>query len=360
MTNEVERRGSMLTARLSGLIFAVFACGACSQGATHFYIANSAKSDRTVSVVDHASRSQIARIDVGGIPHGSAPSPFGDRVYVTLEDTGEVVAIDTRSHDIVWRAEITPNPDTTKPATYLNEPSLTPDGRYLWAPDLLGERLVVVDTQLGKMVHQLSMVDPRDGTGLETLHNTYLAGDGRSLFATSIFPQKIARVDVDERSISKMYDLSGQPRPAAVRHDATKMYVQFSQLHGFIELDLVTGEETARVEWPEPRESPDDFTKCHGIGIRPDQAQIWAASNIEGAIYAYSLPELQQLARIPVGPMPNWVAFTPEGRFAYVTTQGDGEKQGKVSVIDTSTFEIASTISVGEKPKRIHEVHVPR
>ena len=136
------------------------------------------------------------------------------------------------------------------------------------------------------------------------------------------------------------------------------MYVQFSQLHGFVELDLDTGEETARISSPEPRESPDDFTKCHGIGIRPDQAQLWAASNIEGAVYAYSLPKLRQLARVPVGHMPNWIAFTPDGRFVYVTTQEEGES-GKVSVIDTSSFEVTAAIDVGEKPKRIHEVEVP-
>ena len=67
--------------------------------------------------------------------------------------------------------------------------------------------------------------------------------------------------------------------------------------------------------------SPDSFTKCHGIGVSPDQKQVWAASNIDGRVYAYSLPDLESLGSVEVGDMPNWVAFTPDSRFVYVTTQ---------------------------------------
>ncbi len=334
--------------------------GTPQSASIHFFVANTGNQSHSISVIDHSTRSVISTIDVGGQPHGSAPASSGDRVYVTLEDVPEVVAIDTRSHQILWRAPIAANSDPQMPHTRLNEPSLALEDRLLYAPDVAGQRQVIVDTSRGEMVGQIAMVDPADGTRMSAPHNTYASSDGRWIFATSIFSRKIAKIDAETRQIVRVYPLAGQPRPAALLDDLTKIYLQYSQLHGFVELDLSTGQETARIIWPETRESPDPFTKCHGIGISPDQKQLWAASNIDGKVYAYSLPDLQLVASIAVGDMPNWLAFTPDSRFVYVTTQEDEVSHGNVTVIDTASLSIVSTIEVGHKPKRIHMVKVRR
>jgi len=334
--------------------------GTSNSASIYFFVANTGSQSHSISVIDHSTRSVISTIDVGGQPHGSAPASAGDRVYVTLEDVAQVIAIDARSHQILWRAPIGPNPDPRLPNTRLNEPSLALEDSLLFAPDVAGQRQVIVDTSRGEMVGQIAMVDPADGTPMSAPHNTYASSDGRWIFATSIFSRKIAKIDAETRQIVRVYPLAGQPRPAALLDDLTKMYVQYSQLHGFVELDLSTGRETARIVWTETRESPDPFTKCHGIGISPDQKQLWAASNIDGRVRAYSLPDLQLVGSIAVGDMPNWLAFTPDSRFVYVTTQEDEVSNGNVTVIDTTSFSIVSTIEVGHKPKRIHTLNVGR
>jgi len=359
--------GLVLLVLLSGCGSVVAPCVdvRCDRGvprsdAIHFYVANTGSRSHSISVIDHSTRSVISTIDVGGQPHGSAPASAGDRVYVTLEDVPEVVAIDPRSQQILWRARIGPNPDPQMPNTRLNEPSLALEDRLLYVPDVAGNRQVIVDTKRGEMIGQIAMIDPADGKRMSAPHNTYASADGRSIFATAIFSRKIARIDAATRQIVRVYSLAGQPRPAALLDDLSKIYVQYSQLHGFVEVDLESGIETARVVWPEARKSPDSFTKCHGIGISPDQKQIWAASNIDGKVYAYSLPDLQPIGSVVVGDMPNWIAFTPDSRFVYVTVQGDEISNGKVRVIDTTSLSIESTIEVGHKPKRIHAVMVGR
>lgn len=331
-----------------------------STTAIHFYVANTGSRSKSVSVIDHSSRSVIATIDVGGQPHGSAPASEGNRVFVTLEDVPEVVAVDTRSFEILWRAGVGANPDPDLVVTRLNEPSLVLEDDLLYVPDVTGARQVIIDTTRGEMVGQVAMIDPNDGTRMSAPHNTYASADGKWVFATSIFGKKIAKIDAEARRIDRIYRLEGQPRPAALLDDLSKIYVQLSQLHGFVEVDLSTGVETARVVWPEGRASPDSFTKCHGIGVSPNQRQLWAASNIDGAVYAYSLPELDLIGSVEVGEMPNWVAFTPDSRFVYVTAQGNEVSNGSVVVIDTTTLSIVSTIEVGQKPKRIHVVEVRR
>jgi YVTN family beta-propeller protein len=141
------------------------------------------------------------------------------------------------------------------------------------------------------------------------------------------------------------------------------MYLQLSELHGFIELDLTSGAETAKVEWPDHGERPPGYdlgfpTKCHGIGITPDERELWVASNIEGNVRVYSLPGLEELAEIPLGNLPNWIAFTRDGRTAYVTNTDPAAPNGSVSIVDVEKRLVTGTIAVGTAPKRVHRVDV--
>jgi YVTN family beta-propeller protein len=185
---------------------------------------------------------------------------------------------------------------------------------------------------------------------------------------TAILTKQIFEMDVATHSVSRVYELSGEPRPAQITKDDKTMYVQLSRLHGFIELDLETGEETRRIEWPEPSEEdlPPSYgtespleTKCHGLKITPDGKEIWAATNMENRTYVYSLPDLEQLAVIDVGEGPNWIAFSGDGSTAYVSNTNCEAPNGTVSVIDVATRQVVKTLDVGKCPKRTHLVQLP-
>jgi DNA-binding beta-propeller fold protein YncE len=225
--------------------------------------------------------------------------------------------------------------------------------------------VVVVDVTAAEVVGEVAMVD-ESGANLIALHNTYASHDGRWIYVTAILSQTIARIDPATNAIDRLYRLSGDPRPAVITEDDRTMYVQLSALHGFIELDLETGEETERVEWPEPADPPAGTenetiaTKCHGIGITPDGEELWAATNLEGAVRIYSLPDLTELARVEVGGWPNWIAFSSDGRTAYVTNSELARDHGSVSVVDVPSHTVTRTLEVGAVPKRIHRVTIGR
>jgi YVTN family beta-propeller protein len=185
------------------------------------------------------------------------------------------------------------------------------------------------------------------------------------MYVTAILSQAIAEIDVLTREVLRVFQLSGDPRPAAITRDDRTMYVQYSALHGFVELDLESGSETRKIEWPDPGTRPAGYnagpliTACHGIGISPDDRELWAASNIEGNIRVYSLPALEEQAVIDVGVMPNWIAFSRDGSTAYVTNTDPAASHGTVSVIDVATRQVIVTLDVGAAPKRVHRVDVP-
>jgi len=68
------------------------------------------------------------------------------------------------------------------------------------------------------------------------------------------------------------------------------------------------------------------------------------ASVTAGTVTAISIPSNQTLATIQVGRQPAAIAFSPDGRFAYVDNGGSNS----VSVIDTASNHVIATIPVGK------------
>lgn len=337
------------------------------------YVVNTG--EPTLTVIDHNRRAVVDTIQLGGIAHGQIPSHAGDRLYATTEDTQEVLAIDTRTQDILWRV-----PAASGEFDQLHQPSLTMDDRTLFAPDTFRSQMAVVDVSGGRMDGVIPIVDtttePGESLEVSALHNSYLSGDGRYFYIAGILSQRIAKVNVETREIERMYLLNGDPRPFALLSDQSRAYVQFTDLEGFVEVNLETGEEVNRIDFGnEPTQAWSDTNtilkpRSHGIGLTPDESQLWATSTMADEWRVYSVPDLELVATvaIPEGNAPNWIAFTPDGRFAYVSNTtfvpGDGGRPrddvpGTVTLIDAQTYEVVRTFTVGTLPKRIHSVLVP-
>jgi YVTN family beta-propeller protein len=301
----------------------------------------------SVSVIHARQQEVIATIPLRAMPHGLATSGAGDRVYVATEDTGEVIAIDTANNEILWRIRV---------GRVLNEPALTYDDRLLFTPDRDAQRISIVDVSIGQQVDELRVPLP-------TLHNAYVNGDGTHVYQTSITGQAIVKINIDERAIVRQYAINGQPRPAQILRDESSLFTQLTALNGFIQIDLESGDELARIAWPEPQQLPpgyDPQAKCHGLGLNRDDSEIWATSSMLSQVRVYSVPALEPLAEIDIGPIPNWMDFSHDGKEVYITSQVPAERNGEVAVIDTVQKKVIATIEVESRPKRIHALILPR
>ena len=56
--------------------------------------------------------------------------------------------------------------------------------------------------------------------------------------------------------------------------------------------------------------------------------------------------------------MPNWIAFTRDGKTAYVTNTDPAAPNGTVSIVDVEKRLVIGTVDVGTAPKRVHRVDV--
>ncbi len=78
------------------LIVILLAGGAYA--APYAYITNSF--DNNVSVIDTATDTVIASVDVGIYPEGVAVNPAGTKVYVTNHNTNNISVIDTSNNTV--------------------------------------------------------------------------------------------------------------------------------------------------------------------------------------------------------------------------------------------------------------------
>jgi YVTN family beta-propeller protein len=172
-----------------------------------------------------------------------------------------------------------------------------------------------------------------------------------------------------EQVIWQLYfDQGVRPMTIEARPDGStgRIFVQLSNLNGFAVVDFAAQNEVARIKLPD---QPTGFgveegrtdTPSHGMGVAPDGKSLWVTSVFANAVFIYALPELKLVGhvplpelrlegRTPIGALPNWVTFTPDSKFLYVSNSGTRS----VSVVDTQGRKVVDVVPVGEVPKRIN------
>ncbi len=305
---------------------------------TRVYVTNSKGDD--VTVIDAVTMKVVGSIKVGANPHGLIPSPDRRTLYISVEGTDELVAVDVATHQVKWRVKVGRAP---------NEVSITRDGRKVFVPLRNDAAIDVVDTTTVKVIDRLKAP--------AWPHNTYVSADGRHLYLGTMAGSRITIYDTDTHKQLAEIAPGDWVRPIALRRDESLAYVALSKLHGFAVVDLKQQKTIRRVELPTlppGTEIPPYDTLTHGLSLTPDEHELYVTSMAGKAIYAFSVPELKQLAKIDVGRYPNWITINPDGRLVWVSNQLDDT----VSAIDTRTKKVVATLPVGHEPKRLLAVEI--
>jgi YVTN family beta-propeller protein len=83
-----------------------------------------------------------------------------------------------------------------------------------------------------------------------------------------------------------------------------------------------------------------------GIAFTPDGKRAYVACELANTVYAIDATKHAVLAAIPAGNFSNGVTMRPDGARVFISNGRDGT----VSVIDTSTNAIVATVKVGNRP----------
>jgi len=320
--------------------------------AVRIYVTDSASD--TIDVIDPTTNQVVQVIRGIVLPHGIAFSPDGTRLYVSNESESVLNVVDRKSGDILQKIPLSARP---------NNIAITKDGSRV----LVGIRsqpgvVDVIDTASQKRTNSI----PVDGS----VHNVYVTPDGKYAVSGSIENKAVSVIDLATEKMVWEVKLDRAVRPMAFEaapDGAThRIFIQLSGFNGFAVVDFAKRAEVARIKLPD---QPGGFgvaegrmgTPSHGIGVAPDGKSLWVNSTVANAVFKYSLPDLKlvghaklpvvhSLGRAPTGSVPEWITFTPDSKFVYISDSGARE----VSVIDTTTLKEVATVPVGEVPKRLN------
>jgi hypothetical protein len=96
--------------------------------------------------------------------------------------------------------------------------------------------------------------------------------------------------------------------PLVIDRETRWLYVQLSDLHGFIVVDLASRAVVNKVLLPDGPPGAQPLiprTFSHGSGIAPDGKSLWVTSLLDDTVSVVSLPDLKRLsttwARHPTG-----------------------------------------------------------
>jgi YVTN family beta-propeller protein len=164
-----------------------------------------------------------------------------------------------------------------------NQPAVSGDGRYVYAPIFSSDHVEVIDTRERSVTARI-----RVGSHP---HNTITSADGRRIYATAALQNQIVVIDVATQRVVSVIPCGDQVRPIAVNRDESRLYVQFSGLHGFAIADLTSRDESSpflgrivhkvlHPPYPEGSIPPVPNTYAHGLALSPDEKFLGSVSAV--------------------------------------------------------------------------------
>jgi YVTN family beta-propeller protein len=321
------------------------------------YITNSAGD--SIHVIDPATNTVVQEIKNYVGAHGIDFSPDGSKVYVTNEETETLDVLDRETGKLIKKVQLSGHPNIV-------------------AVNKAGDKIVVA---IARGKGGLDIVDGNTLTLKKTLpggrlHDVYITPDQKFVVGGSIPAKTFYTYDLDKEELAWQFEMDRGVRCMAIETNpdgsTKRVFTQLSNLNGFSVVDFAERKEVTKVPLPEPPIQYDHGgyranEPSHGIGMSPDNKTLWVTSIPNNAVYAYDTATLKVIGKVdlpnakiaghdtPISAVPEWVTFTPDGKYLYVSNAG----LRSVSVIDAPAMKLIAEVPVGEVPKRNGTLVVP-
>jgi DNA-binding beta-propeller fold protein YncE len=251
---------------------------------------------------------------------GVAVSVPLNSIYVsTLES---LQRIDLTSEKVVWEKAYEGGADRM---------AISPDGKLMYLPSLEKSFWNVVDCQTGAVIKKIEV--------FQRAHNTLYGPSGKQVYLADIASPFLHIADPRTHTLVKKVGPFGRGiRPFTINQAETRVYATVDSLLGFEVGDLKSGQVLDRIVVEGWQMGPvrRHGNPSHGIGLTPDEKEVWLADGHNMRLHVFSAVEpYQQLTTIALQDMPGWITFSMDGKYGYPSS---GE------VIEVKTRKILLTL----------------
>lgn len=234
-----------------------------------------------------------------------------------------LACIDLVSDRIVWDREIAGGCDRM---------SVAPDGSTLYVPSFEGPHWTVVNAANGDTVMTLVL----DSGAHNTLHSV----DGSRVYLAGLRSPLLSIADARlHKVIGSVGPFTREVRPFTVNASQTLAFVNVNDLLGFEVGDIKSGKRLDRVVVEGYERGPVLRHGCpsHGIGLTPDEREVWLADGYNKAMHVFDNTVMppRQTTTLKLRDQPGWITFSINGQYAYPSS---GE------VFDARTKRLVATL----------------
>ncbi len=220
---------------------------------TYAYVTNAW--DTTVSVIDIASRTVVATVEVGpwGGPMGVTCSPGGDRVYAANWKGDIVTVIDTASNSVAATITVGDAPYGV---------AARPDSAKVYVTHYYDGTVSVIDGATNTVVGTISVSSGAYGVAFSP--------DGARAYVSNKFDGTVSVIDAASDSVITTIGVGSSPLSLAVRPDGMRVYVTQETEHTIAIIDTASDAVVATVGAGGlvPR----------GIAVSPDGTLLYVAN----------------------------------------------------------------------------------
>ena len=310
---------------------------------------------------------------------GMTASIAANKIYVTT-DGGDMYAINLKTDKVDWDFR---GVDNDKIPVTIFRPGSAADGcceRPYTMPDGKGGATLLVLSQYNDHAWE---IDASTGaiktrfdlgaSGITRTHNLAISPDGKIAAISALGHdgakgQDLAIVDLTTNKVTNTIQTSSSIRPLTINHDGSLVYLNLNAEDGFSIYDVAQGKIIKDVVLPPEMWQAQFADKnrtfyghgavSHGIGLLPDESEIWATDVVNSAWQVWDLsPDGRTATYNPTKTIPvqngdqckcgsSWMTLSPDGKTAIV---GDG------SIIDVKSHKVIATIK-DEFGRPVHAV----
>jgi YVTN family beta-propeller protein/autotransporter-associated beta strand protein len=284
-----------------------------------------------VLVLDTQTGTVIANPPLSGEPYGVAVTPDGRRAYVTRRAGNTVTVI-----DVATRATVATIPTDLTP----RDVAITPDGTLAYVTMSGSDLVSVFEVATNKQVASIPTMSMPWGIAITP--------DGTRALVANRMANTVSLIDIRKQAVDGELRVGQEPVEVAIAPDGKTAYVSSTLDNTVVPIDLGTME-------VQPPILVGTFPRA--LAVTPDGNQIVVACSDNNTI---SIIDRWTLAvtSLPTGAnsLPSGVAISPDGRVAYIGTQGmivGGQWTSKVLTIDLASKTIVGAVSTNGQALRV-------
>lgn len=292
----------------------------------------------------------IMPADIDG-PHNITLSPDGRFYYVTIAHGtpyGSLWKMAVNGDTLLGRAPVEMFPTTI---------SVTPDGELAFVAnsDFYGDH---PRTNIVSVVYTPQMTPLTNVTACDMPHGVKVNHAGTFVYISCMNSDEVLEIDRQSLAITRRHKTGAamgmggcMPTFVSLSADDRRLYVACNHSNTLQVIDAVS--------FALVKEIPTG-TGAYNVEPSPDGRWVIVTNKKAQSVSLISTDSLVEVARIPTTKkIPHGVAYSPDGRYAFISQESIGVDPGAVDVIDLTTRTRVATAPVPLQPTGISLLRLP-